>query len=137
MFDNFETDRSNIPTIRQLYLAIKNMRDFLLSKPSNGEVQGYNYSDNKFFKKDNRVLYKILYNQIEEWNTKANTEGYYKYKHNNPYKTLSEFLREGDISRLVKKYYSIPVPVVAKIRKFFEWIFDQISKFKPEAIIKN
>lgn len=114
---------------KQLSQAIREMRDFLLNNPSNGVRMNYNYKDNKFFKTDDRVRYKILYNDINKLIVKANTEGYHSYKHKNPHRTLSDFLKQGDVSILVLKYYSIPY--TGKIKRFIEWVFDKIiSKIK-------
>lgn len=119
---------SNSPQriIDQLSHSIKEMRDFLLNNPSDEEY------------------YKILYEKINKLTVKANTEGYYNYKHSNPYKTLSDFLNKNNTLILVKKYYSIPIwskklikqskieKTIRGGKKFIEWVLSQISKIKPD-----
>ena len=99
------------------------MRDFLLADSSNEDH------------------YKTLYDKIEKISILAKTEGWIGYEHKNPHKTLREFLDNNKVSELVIKYYSIP-PVWSrklinsskgkKIKKSFEWIFDQLKKVKPD-----
>ena len=117
---------NELPIINQLSQAIKEMRDFLLDNPSDKE------------------RYKILYDKITKLTIKANTEGYYNYKHNNPYKTLSDFLKKNNIPKLVIKYYSIPpawsrslikqsklTKVIKGGKKLSEWLAGIYNKIKP------
>lgn len=85
--------------------------------------------------------YKTLYGIIEKLNISAKTEGWFNYEHKNPHKTLREFLDNNNVSELVIKYYSIPPSWSRelinsskweKIKKSFEWIFNQLEKIKPD-----
>ncbi len=109
----------------QLSQAIRKMGDFLLKNPTGEEY------------------YKKLSAEIITLTIKAHREGYYNYKHCNPYQTLSDFLNQNNTAKLVEEYYSIPVwskkliellkteKVVRSGKKFTEWIIDQIAKFIP------
>ncbi len=109
----------------QLSRSIKEMRDFLLNNPSDEEY------------------YKTLYNKIDKLTIKAKTEGWFGYEHRNSHKTLADFLKNGNISELVIKYYSIPIlskklvkqSKPEKTKRILEWIFNQISKIKPDIKI--
>lgn len=111
----------------QLSQALKKMRDFLLANPSDEDY------------------YKTLYNTIEKLNISAKTEGWFNYEHKNSHRTLREFLDNKNVSELIIKYYSIPSSWSRKlinsskeeskrekIKKSFEWVFDQIGKVKPD-----
>jgi hypothetical protein len=74
----------------QLSQAIREMGDFLLENPFDGEH------------------YKILYEKIDRLTLKAKREGYFDYKHDNQNRTLTEFLNQGDTKNLILKYYSLP-----------------------------
>lgn len=84
------------PIISQLLSTIKEMRDFLLNNPITT-----NSSDLQ--------KYENLYTKINTLSIKTLAEGYIGYKHNNPHKTLSDFLNSGVISEQVLKYYTEPV----------------------------
>ena len=84
------------PITSQLLSAMKEMRDFLLDNPI-----ATNSSDLQ--------KYENLYTKINTLSIKTLAEGYVGYKHNNPHKTLSEFLNSGVISEQVLKYYTEPV----------------------------
>jgi len=84
------------PITTQLLSTMKEMRDFLLDNPINT-----NFSDLQ--------KYVNLYTKINTLSIKTLAEGYVGYKHNNPHKTLSEFLNSGVISEQVLKYYTEPV----------------------------
>jgi len=109
----------------QLSQAIKEMRDFLLNNPSDEEY------------------YKMLYDKINKLTLKAKTEGWFGYEHKNPHKILIDFLNSNNVSELVLKHYSIPIwsrklvkqSKPEKTKRILEWIFNQISKFKPDIKI--
>ncbi len=74
----------------QLSQAIGEMGDFLSKNPS----------DEKY--------YKILCEKIDGLTLKAKREGYFGYEHNNPHRTLTEFLNQDNTESLILKYYSNP-----------------------------
>ena len=84
------------PITTQLLSTMKEMRDFLLDNPI-----ATNSSDLQ--------KYENLYTKINTLSIKTLAEGYVGYKHNNPHKTLSEFLNSGVIGEQVLKYYTEPV----------------------------
>lgn len=128
----------------QLNHTIKEMADFLLSNSSDA-----NY-------------YKTLYDRIEKLSILVEREGYVGYKHENPHRTLDEFLSKNiNVSKAVVRYYSTPRlnrvvinpssekkkkimieterikrSFLEKIKKIIEWVFDQLGKIKPDIHIK-
>ena len=84
------------PITSQLLSAIKDMRDFLLDAPvvtKFSDVEKYNN----------------LYIKIDKLSIKTLAEGYVGYEHNNPHKTLAEFLNTRETSKQILKYYSEPI----------------------------
>ncbi len=106
--------------------AIREMVDFLLDDSSLNNVS-------------DKEQYENLYNRINKLTLKANTEGYFNYSHDNPHKTLADFLNTDDENDLIFEYYKIPTwtrkimeqSAGKKIKKMIEWFFDQIGKVKP------
>ena len=74
----------------QLSQAIGEMADFLWKNPSDVEY------------------YKTLRDKIDGLTLKAKREGYFGYEHNNPHRTLSEFLNQNNTNNLIQKYYLDP-----------------------------
>jgi len=119
------------PIIDQLSQAIKKMRNFL--------IYGDLFNEGEY--------YETLYREISKLTIKAKTEGYYNYEHKNPHKTLYDFLKNDNIPALIEKYYSVPTwsrKLIKQSRtektmrggkKIIEWIFNQISKIKPDIKI--
>lgn len=118
------------PICEQLSQAIREMRNFLLDNPTDGDY------------------YNMLYVKIDKLSIRTKTEGWFDYEHRNPHETLTDFLNSGDVHELVIKYYSIP-PLGRKLikqtkaekiisggKQFVEWITNQVSKFKPDVRLK-
>ncbi len=114
-----------LPIEQQLRQTIRKMGDFLTDNPSD------------------ECVYNTLYTEIEKLSTRARAEGWSGYKHQNPHKTLTDFIDSDDINKLMIKYYSIPIlsrklvnlSKAEKIKNNINWVSSSISKIL--SIVKN